>query len=285
MKNIEKIKKINKAIIRNDGSIDSFRKQLFNLINGEFDVTKPLILNESSLSIGYVDKIDEEYPLIMNISTFIKIQNKHFLSLELISNLNSLLENSVLAFDSLTENESVVFLTDVNHEINADPFIITCRYEKKVGYVQVNEITSFYDKRKFQKFLIKTYDADKILYKNKKTEQYFKSARLQLPLDLEYALSNDYDRPSFTKSQVEAEKRLQKRKRCFKIEVDSDGLRPSGYTVYVKDAANMQDAIEKAKNQKKFDYIDDLDQLKLVQEISEEEYRKEMEPEEEEFEL
>lgn len=41
----------------------------------------------------------------------------------------------------------------------------------------------------------------------KKTEQYFIPNWLQLPEDMKYALSDSYDKQSFSKSQVEEDRR------------------------------------------------------------------------------
>lgn len=200
---LERIRKINKNIVNKNGEIDSFGTQLINLLSGEFDVTKPMVITGNSNSMSYIDKINPNCPLVINVSTFIKIQNKHSVPLNMINSIENMLKESVLAFESLTEDESIIILTNRNHDLSNDPYIISCRYEKKVGVIQVNEITSFYDKQRFQNFLINTYEQNKTIYKNKKTEQYFNLNRLQLPQELIYALSNYYDRLSFNKSQVE----------------------------------------------------------------------------------
>ncbi len=203
MNKIDVIRKINKNIVHEDGTIDSFDKQIIDLLSGEFDLTKPLIINSDSSSIPYVDLIWNDLPLVMNVSTFIKLQNKHFLSLGMIRDIEKHLKNSVLAIESMTENESVVIITDLVSNVTNEPYIVTCRYEKKIGMIRVNEITSFYDRRKFENFLINTYEQDKEFYKSKKIEQYLHLNRLQLPQELQYALSNSYFRNSFTKSQVD----------------------------------------------------------------------------------
>lgn len=51
--------------------------------------------------------------------------------------------------------------------------------------------------------LSSVYNKDKKFYTNKKTEQYVKSIGLQLSKGLTYALSDNYNKTAFTKSQVE----------------------------------------------------------------------------------
>lgn len=201
-KNLEKIKKINKTIIHKDDSIDSFEKQLVDLISGDFDITYPMVISEDSSMLNYISLVNEQNPLIMNVTTFIKLQNKHNLEFKMIKNIIALLNDSVLAFESLTEKESVVILTNEFDKTTGSPYIITCRFDKKVYSLSVNEITSLYDKQKFDNMLIRTFDENKMFYKNEKTEQYFNLNGLYLSQALKYALSCNYDKKSFTKSQV-----------------------------------------------------------------------------------
>ena len=203
MSNYNIIKKINKKIVHEDGSIDSFEKQLLNLMDGKLDITFPLVIEDNSRCLNYIQDINMNNPLVINASTIIKLKEKHNIGYSDIAEVDILLANSVLAFDSLTQNTSKVILLDKYEEDTNDPMIAVCRFDKDNACISVNEITSIYDKRRFKNFLVKTYDQEKKIYKNKKTELYFKSARLQLPLDLKYALSNKYNRTHFTKSQVE----------------------------------------------------------------------------------
>lgn len=201
--NIDLIKRLNKTIVHDDGTFDSFEKQLLNLSGGIFDVTKPLIVSPDSSSISYFEESIDK-PITMRVNTALKIREKHEIGYAFVGQCLDLLRSSVLAFESLTqENSMVVLLDDFN--VDNDPYIAICRMDRLMNAVEVNEITSVYDKQNFEKFLVRSYDAGKHFYKNKKTEQYIRSQRLQLPKEMIFALSDAYYKPSFTKSQVEAD--------------------------------------------------------------------------------
>lgn len=202
MASIESLKKINKKIIQ-DNHMESFERQLLKLMDGKFDVRFPLIISPSSNCMQYIKDINREYPVIIKVSTVLKLRNKHDIGYSDIADIESMLSESVLAFDSLTQDTSKVILLDRFDTETGDPTIAVCRLDKKSALTSVNEITSMYDKKQFQNFIIRAYDQGKTFYKNKKTEQYVKSARLQLPIDLTYALSNDYHMTAFTKCQAE----------------------------------------------------------------------------------
>lgn len=199
------IKRINKKIVHNDGSIDSFDKQLIQLMSGVFDTRFPLVISENTMSLNYISGISKDLPLLINPSTVIKLKDKHDLGYEFVSEIENKLINSVLAFDSLTQSTSKVILLNEYEEDTGDPMISICRYDKDmgIGTTFVNEITSIYDKESFRNLLIRSYQENKTFSKNKKTEQYFIPNWLQLPEDMIYALSNSYDRQTFTKSQVD----------------------------------------------------------------------------------
>lgn len=205
MKNLDLIKKLNGTIVHEEeGTIDSFEKQLLNLSGGIFDMTKPLIVAADSNSINYFEP-NPDKPITMRVNTGLKIREKHEIGYAFVGQCLDLLKGSVLAFDSLTQDNSVVVLLDAFNADN-DPYIAICRMDRLIHMVEVNAITSVYDKQNFEKFIRRTYDADKKFYKNKKTEQYIKSQRLQLPRGMIYALSDEYSNPIFTKSQVQRDR-------------------------------------------------------------------------------
>lgn len=178
------IRKINKSIVHDDGTIDSFDKQLIQLMSGVYDT---------------------RFPLVINPSTVIKLREKHDIGYEFVSNCEKYLKESVLAFDSLQHKSSKVILLQ---EVDEDgfPMVAICRDNKDIGgNLMINEVTSIYDKKNLESLINRTYDDNKMFYKNKKTEQYIKSIGLQLSKGLITALSNNYNKPSFNKNQVDAE--------------------------------------------------------------------------------
>jgi len=206
VKNFDLIKKINKTVVHEEsGTIDTFDKQLIRLMSGVYDTTYPMIVSAETSCISYITSVDKDLPLLMNVSTVIKIKDKHAIGYEFVSNCEKMLRESVLAFESLTQSNSIVVLLDEFDQNNGNPIIAVCRNGKDMGLgsVLVNEITSIYDKERFANFLVRSYEEGKTFYKNKKTGLYFTPSKLQLPEDIKYALSDDYHTPSFSKSQVE----------------------------------------------------------------------------------
>lgn len=203
--NLDVIKKINKNIVHDDGTVDSFDKQLIQLMSGVYDTRFPLVVSDNTKSLSYIEDFSVENPLIMNVSTVIKLREKHDIGYEFVSNCEKYLKDSVLAFDSIQHDTSkVVLLNEVDDD--GFPMIAICRGSKDLGGdLLINEITSIYDKRNLENLITRSFDENKKFYKNEKTEQYVKSRGLQLPKGLTYALSSSYDKPSFCKSQVEVD--------------------------------------------------------------------------------
>lgn len=199
------IRKINKSIVHEDGTIDSFDKQLIQLMSGVYDTRFPLVVAEDTSSLNYIGTLSVENPLVINPSTVIKLREKHDIGYEFVSNCEKYLKESVLAFDSLQHKSSKVILLQ---EVDDDgfPMVAICRDNKDIGgNLMINEVTSIYDKKNLESLINRTYDDNKMFYKNKKTEQYIKSIGLQLSKGLITALSNNYNKPSFNKNQVDAE--------------------------------------------------------------------------------
>ena len=220
---LDELKKINKTIIHDD-ELDSFDNQLLSLISGTYDANYPFILSDNSECIKYIDSINDDNVLVMNVSTATKIKDKHPESYAFLSKTTDLLNDSILAMDSLTESESKVIL--LNEMIDNNPMIATCRLDKKHAasnpQIYLNEITSIYDKDNFINLIERTWNMNKVFSKNKKIEEYLiKSTWLQLPTDLMFALSNSYDSESFNKSQVEYDLEI-KRIDDFIIKLISD---------------------------------------------------------------
>lgn len=196
------IKNINKTIVHEDGKIDSFDKQLINLSGGIFDVRFPLVVSDNTNCLSYISTINESKPLTMMVSTAIKIREKHDIGFAYVSQVNDLLKNSIMAFESLKHDTSVILLLD-DFTDDGNPIVAICRLNKQIGCVYVNEINSIYDRQRFSNYMINAYNANCTFYKNEKTEHYITSHWSQLPDDMIYALSTENYKHSFTKNQVE----------------------------------------------------------------------------------
>ncbi len=200
---IEELRRINSDIVHEDGSIDSFDRQLIDLSSGVYNVTNPMVVSPESKSIAYAGGVDKSKPIVINVSTVIKLREKHQLGYAFVSRINEMLDKSYLAFDSLVQDTSRIFLLDESSELQAYPLIAVCRYDKNIKMIEVNEITSIYEKTDFDKFILKTYENNKNFYCNEKTKASIKShADFQLPREIIDALSViDYS-GSFNKSQI-----------------------------------------------------------------------------------
>ncbi len=195
------LQQINGNIIHNC-QLENFDRQLLDLISGNYNVSNPMVISDSTQCLNYIDIIDADKPLVINVSTVIKIRERHSLGYAFVARCEEMLGNSVLAFESETQPTSLVILLD---EIqNNTPIVAICRYDKNVGYIDVNEITSIYDRSRFENLLIRAWEDNKTFWRNKKTKQYFSSTWLQLPPDLNTALYKNiitYPGESFKKAE------------------------------------------------------------------------------------
>ena len=198
---INLIKRINSTIVRSDGTIDSFEKQLLNLSGGVFDTKFPLIVAADSCSINYFET-NTDKPIVMRANTAIKIREKHEIGYAFVGQCLDLLKGSALAFDSLKQPTSRVVLLNANTD-EGDPYIAICRMDNTVHMVEINEVTSMYDKQNFERFIARTFEKGKMFYKNDRTVDYLMTHNLKLPPKLAYALSDEYDRSIFNKDLLE----------------------------------------------------------------------------------
>lgn len=200
MNELDKIRRINKSIIKENGTIESFDKQLIELMSGRYDTRFPMVISSNSKCLDYINS-NITNPILINVSTVIKIKEKHDIGYAFVSDSEEMIQNSIFAFDSLSHDTSkIIVLNEVDDENN--PIIAVVRFNKKMGRdaILINEITSIYEKERLSNLIEKTYDADKMFYKNK--IEHIRSIGFSLPKDVEYALSENYDRACFTKSQV-----------------------------------------------------------------------------------
>lgn len=211
MNKVDKIRKINNKIVSKN-KIDSFERQLINLMNGLYDMNFPMIISNNTKCLNYIDEIDENKILIINPYKVIKINNEHEIGSSFIMNIYDMLSTSLFAMDSITQPTSKVIVLDELDERDGSPIIAICRYDAKRGGFDLNQITSIYGKEKFNSLIINTLNANKKFELNtnypknelkEKIEQLARHTGLQLPNCVAYALSKNYDRTCFTKSQVE----------------------------------------------------------------------------------
>ena len=88
MNKVDKIRKINNKIVSKN-KIDSFERQLINLMNGLYDMNYPMIISNNTKCLNYIDEIDENKILIINPYKVIKINNEHEIGSSFIMNIYS----------------------------------------------------------------------------------------------------------------------------------------------------------------------------------------------------
>ena len=84
---VDRIRQINPSIIDEDGNIQSFKEQLLDYMTGDFDVTKPMVVSCSSQILGYINKIKQEEPILINISILVKSRDDHGLSYKFLKHI------------------------------------------------------------------------------------------------------------------------------------------------------------------------------------------------------
>ena len=201
---VDRIRQINPSIIDEDGNIQSFKEQLLDYMTGDFDVTKPMVVSCSSQILGYINKIKQEEPILINISILVKSRDDHGLSYKFLKELENNIEESVLAFESPSNNNNVVVVLDKEDGLNDKPIIVAITLDKRSrGNILVNDIRSIYNRENFENYITKAYRENKIFYKNEKTKQFFSAyVGSRCPEGLITALQDDNIK-LFNLSQVE----------------------------------------------------------------------------------
>ena len=67
MTKIDTLRKINKNIVHDDGTIDSFERQLIDFMFGEYDYNYPFVISTNSEGLKLVMDIDLDKPLCLSL--------------------------------------------------------------------------------------------------------------------------------------------------------------------------------------------------------------------------
>lgn len=130
-------------------------------------------------------------PVVMTQNTAKKVlQDKHGLSVDVVKSLPKHLEQPVAVFDSVTQPDALVILTESQH--NGKPVIAAIHLDVQRGSVQVNNIASVYGKDNAREWLLTQLRQNTRYYDKKKLLALIRPAGLQLP-----------GKPSNTRSNVE----------------------------------------------------------------------------------
>ena len=177
--NFEKLKKMSRWLFDSTGNLKPFKEQINDYINGKLPSGTMLIVAKDSQNISYTQV--SNVPITMRQRDVKKYFTKHSnLSKDILENLDMELKDSVLGLSSLTMDNAIIIV--LNKESNGNPIIVSISLDKPNASILVNEITSVYDKRKFQDFLNRTAKAGGNFYTNKNTKEWLFRNRLQLPI-------------------------------------------------------------------------------------------------------
>ena len=166
----------------------SFAQQIDDVLNGKADRYSDLKVCDTPQIL--LDVGCEQLPMFYtkrHLKEAIKLKNGHThahgLEIEQIKKMPELLNNPVMIYDSLTQNDSIIVLTS---EIDKDRLpIIASIKPNGIGKYQLekmdsNFITSFYGRKNFDNHLERIVNNDKLLYINKqKSQELFSVLGLQ----------------------------------------------------------------------------------------------------------
>jgi hypothetical protein len=211
MENLESIRRINKDLIKPDGTVKSFKEQLLEYEYGLYPYNKPLIVLTSSECININSN---NVPLTINQTIIEKIKSKHEIHASDLIDLDRLIQENVLILQSKTRESGL--LAVLNKRDNQDKTIIVAIHmDEQQNEINVHKIRSVYGKNDIQKLIISTYQEGLSIYPNKKTEHWIKSIRLQLPKEIINVLSTNYSMSQDEKSQEKSVLKVIKAKGIF----------------------------------------------------------------------
>lgn len=184
--NIDEIRKINRNIVKENGNLMSFKEQMFDLLVGNFEFNNAMVINDNSKSLEYAG-IDPNKVITINPNKILSIHKEHNISYAKLAELQDILNNSPLAFDSLTQKTSKVIVLN-EKDSYGDIMIAICRFDIENREIDVNQISSIYGKKNFERFIERTYEEEKTFYLNEKTERFLQIEGLQLPNEMKNSL-------------------------------------------------------------------------------------------------
>lgn len=184
--NLDDIRKINRNIVKEDGNLMSFKEQLFDLLVGDYDFNNAMIINDNSKSLEFAG-IEPNKIITINPNKILSIHKEHNISFAKLAELEDILNKSPLAFDSLTQKTSKVIVLN-EKDSYGDIMIAICRFDAENRHIDVNQISSIYGKKNFEKFIERTYEEEKTFYLNEKTERFLQVEGLQLPNEMKNSL-------------------------------------------------------------------------------------------------
>lgn len=175
------IKKLYKNAFDENGKLKSFKQQYHDFKNKKTYKGEKLLVLPNNEGLEYA-KIRNR-PLEITEHAL----NNHGVPQEIIENLPYELKNSVLALDSISRPELNARVIVLNkYDINGNPYIATIHQTDKKVDVEVNKLSSIYEKNNIQDFIDETNSKKGKIYTNKNTDEWLNFNRLQLPEEINF---------------------------------------------------------------------------------------------------
>lgn len=202
MRNEDFIRKINPALVLNDGRLKPFAEQLLEYEYGAYPNYLPFVISNTTMRLN--ESLTMPYPIIISQSTVEHIKKKHDVQNAMIMRIENMLRNNVLVMESRKHKEALVVVTDCLDKEDR-PIVVIMRRDFRSGDVMTNSITSMYGKRDIQGLIEASFREGCEFYPNEKTEHWLTSQGLQLPPDVTTSvLSYHYNIPDTLYCQAES---------------------------------------------------------------------------------
>lgn len=167
-------KKIYKNAFDENGNFRSFKQQLKDFFDKKTYKGEKLLVSPNNEGLEYT-KIQNK-PIEITEHAI----NSHDVPKSIIENIDNELKNSVLALDSTTIDGAKVVILN-KYDINGNPYIAAIHQKDNKVSVEVNKLSSIYEKNNIQEFINDTLDKGKKVYTNEKTNDWLNFNRVQFP--------------------------------------------------------------------------------------------------------
>ncbi|MDR2748361.1 MAG: hypothetical protein LBB10_00455 [Bifidobacteriaceae bacterium] len=172
------VRKLSTSTFREDGTLRSFKEQLFLWKRGKLKSGDLVIISIKTI-LPIIPKI-KNLPLVIKQKVLQKIiYDKHEINYTYFLDLEELLINSPLAFESYRKPNTYIIMLN-KKDANNNQLICIIEINKYKQQMFVNEINSIYTKD-IQRLINKTEKAKKKIFINKKTKKMATREGLQIP--------------------------------------------------------------------------------------------------------
>lgn len=224
-------------------------EQMQDYQNGAYTMFDHFILEDNSEGLPV---INTQAPLTMPVSIIRHLKNSHHAgAYELLYQINQLIKDYVLALQSKTKENGLVYVLD-RQDVEGNYFVCVMHMGLNIRGIEVNSIRSLYEKKKLKEMIESTITAKFKLYTSDKTKNWLTSYRAQCSDDLlTNFLCDNHNMPSDIRQERDGKNSM---KRLF---VDMDGTLAEFKTIekfetlyeegYFRDLRPQQNVIDAIK--------------------------------------